>query len=155
MLPNKHILFGAIFSIIIFLLIPQVQIIGAVIIFLSTFLIDFDHYLYYVFRKKNINPLKSYHWYKENRTKFYSLPLQKRKETYGGLYIFHGLGFLFILLFLGFFVDDLFLLVFAGFLFHEMFDWYEEIILDCNPIKLFFIRDILESKRLRHIEDIQ
>jgi hypothetical protein len=154
MLPNKHIFFGTIFSVALFLIFPKISVIGLFTLFISSFMIDIDHYIYYIFRKKNLNPIKAYHWYMENRKKFYSLSSEKRKSTYGGLYVLHGLGFLFILLFLGFFVYNLFLLVFVGFLFHEMFDWYEEIKLDCRPIKLFLIRDFLESKKLKHIEDM-
>ncbi|MFQ5531781.1 MAG: hypothetical protein ACE5ES_04160, partial [Candidatus Nanoarchaeia archaeon] len=63
MLPKTHIILGFIFSVLIFFLFPQMGLIGASLIFFSSFLIDFDHYLYYLFKKKDPNPRNSVKWF--------------------------------------------------------------------------------------------
>jgi len=50
MLPKAHIFYGAIFSIILYLI--GLSAIESILTFLASFLIDFDHYLRYVLKKK-------------------------------------------------------------------------------------------------------
>ena len=45
MLPRWHIIFGAIFTAIIWIFSPETKIIYLSLVFLSSVLIDFDHYL--------------------------------------------------------------------------------------------------------------
>jgi hypothetical protein len=153
MLPNKHIIFGAIFSLIFFLLYPKISLEGALIVFLSALLVDFDHYLYYVFRKKDINPLAAYHWHKKLHKKFLSLSREQLRKIYSGFFIFHGLEALLIVLLLGILLSGFFLFIFVGFLFHMILDWYTEIRLKDRTDKLFLLFDFLNFKKLKNIED--
>ena len=54
MYPKHHILLGFIFSVFVFILFPKIGILGVSIIFLSSFLIDVDHYIGYAIRKRDL-----------------------------------------------------------------------------------------------------
>ena len=89
MRPDKHLFYGLIFSFLLLLLFPSIGDIGFFIIFISTVLIDVDHFLYYVFRKKDLNLKRAILWYMDNWQKFSLFSPEQKKEVYGGLYIFH------------------------------------------------------------------
>ena len=84
MLPIVHIAFGILLSIILY------PIFGfyIIIIFLSSFLIDVDHFLWYGFKYKNWNLKDSYKFYIENT---------KYKDV---LHIFHTIEFLILVILL-------------------------------------------------------
>ena len=67
MLPKYHIIYGFILSLILFLIFPTLGLIGAGIIFLSSFLIDVDHYIYYVLKENKFSPRKAIHHFLEKR----------------------------------------------------------------------------------------
>ena len=62
MYPTQHLLLGIIFSLVLLFLFPQIGFLGASIIILSTVLIDVDHYVYYVYKKKDLSLKNSYNW---------------------------------------------------------------------------------------------
>ena len=64
MLPKTHILLGLIFSLLIYFSL-ELTIIQASLVFLSSFLIDFDHYLWYVFKKKDFSLKNAYYYLKD------------------------------------------------------------------------------------------
>ncbi len=109
MLPKWHILFGAVFSVILYFLF-NIALINCIIVFLASVLIDTDHYLFYVKRHKNWNLKKAYRWH-------YNLS-KKHKPI---MHIFHTLEFLILILILSFF-HNLFFFIFLGLLFHSVFD---------------------------------
>ena len=109
MLPKTHIILGAIFSAII-LLIFQITIIESILIFLASFLIDVDHYLFYVFREKNYSLKKAYTWHGA---------MEKNHRPI--MHIFHSIEFLILLGILSFFWKD-FLFILIGILFHSALD---------------------------------
>jgi hypothetical protein len=126
MLPKYHILFGFIFAVILYFIFPNISFLGIVIIFLSSFLIDVDHILYYFFRKGNLNPFKAYRWYIDRAKKICKLPRQQKKNFYSGLYIFHGVEVLIFLFLLSHYFPILFF-VFLGFSLHFIIDFFHEI----------------------------
>ncbi|MEK6830589.1 MAG: hypothetical protein AABX77_01010, partial [Nanoarchaeota archaeon] len=69
MLPKYHIIIGLIASIAIYLIF-NLTIFQASIIFLSSFLIDADHYLLYIFRKKDFSLINSIKYFKERRRRW-------------------------------------------------------------------------------------
>ena len=113
MKPHFHILFSALVSAGLFFLGKGPWFIT--LFFLSSVLIDIDHYFYYIFKKKNLNLIKAYKFFK------------KPKE---GIYLFHTLEFLLIfavltLLFTfiwNFSFSFIFWPVFFGLLFHDLID---------------------------------
>ncbi len=127
MLPKYHFLFGLIFIIILHMFFPQISLLGLWIIFLSSFLIDGDHMLYYLIKKKSLNPFKAYHWFDDNVKRTLSLPMKERKKVYSGFYLFHGIEWIIVLFLLGGYVSVFFLYVGIGFLFHMIIDIPDEI----------------------------
>ena len=154
MRPLKHLILGIALAVLIFLVFPSISILGLVIIFLSSVLIDVDHYIYYVYKRKKISPIKAYKWYTENRRKSCSIPKEQKGKIHFGTYFLHGIEILIILLLLGFFVSDVFYFILIGFTFHLLVDLSVEII--CYNIynKVSVIYAFLKSKGLTFIDDM-
>jgi len=108
MLPKTHILLGAIFSILIYYFLG-LSLFETSLIFLASFLIDFDHYIWHLNKKKNFNLKKAYFYLKEINL---SKPL---------FMIFHTIEFL-LLIFLISFLWEGFLFILIGMLFHSVLD---------------------------------
>jgi len=121
MLPPKHFILGLLFAIFLYFIFPQIGLIEFTIIFLSSFLIDIDHYLYYVYKKKDFSLKNSYQWFMKRREKFLSLPWKQRNNFNINLSILHGIEVL-VILFLLSFIHKYFLFVFVGFAFHLLLD---------------------------------
>lgn len=151
MVPKKHILFGFIFSLLI-LLIFKFSIFSCTIIFLSSFLIDVDHYFYFVFKKKNLNPKKAVKFFFSKKYKMEKVPKNQRKNYYTGFYFLHGIETLALMFILGKFVSPIFFLIFIGFSFHLLLDWFEEISHEKRIDKISLIYDLLKFRRLKEIE---
>lgn len=109
MLPKWHVLFGFLFAYIIYWF-TSITVIDASLIFLSSVLIDLDHYLWIAKRKKYFNLKKAYCWHK-------SLPLRHKPI----MHIFHTIEFLLFVLILGLFFK-IFFFIFIGMLFHSILD---------------------------------
>ena len=122
MYPKQHIIFGFLFSLIIFLIFPQIEWIGFTAIFLSSFLIDVDHYLVYVIKEKDWNLKNAYNWYIESEKKSQSLSLKEQKNSPSPIFVLHGIEILVIIALLGIFFSKLFLFIFVGFSFHFLLD---------------------------------
>ncbi len=120
--PSKHFIFGLIFAGFLYFIFPQIGLIGFSIIIFSTVLIDVDHYLYYVYKKKNFNLKNAYKWFIKNQKKLFSLPRKQRNKFQTGFCFLHGIEVLFILLILWVFVSKYFLFIFVGFAFHLLLD---------------------------------
>ena len=108
MLPKYHIILGFFFSLILFLIFPFIGLLGFLIIFVSSVLIDADIYLYYVFTKKNFNLINAMKYYSKKRKEVLLLPMEQRAKKQGNIRIFHGIEVLLILFLLGFFINKIF-----------------------------------------------
>ena len=128
MLPKYHIILGAIFSIIIYFIFP-ISIFQATIIFLASFLIDIDHYLVYVYKKKDINPLNSVKYFFKIRSKYLKLSKKQREQYKKPHFIFHGIETI-LLLYLLSLVNGIFLFILIGVIFHLILDYLEIIYYD-------------------------
>ena len=112
MLPKSHILFGAIFAIFLYLIFP-ITIIQTSLVFLSSFLIDFDHYIFGAIRKKTLNLKKLYFWHKSLGEDHKSI-----------MHIFHSIEFIIILVILSY-IFNFYLFILIGTLFHSILDLIE------------------------------
>ncbi len=130
MLPKYHILYGAIFSLLIFIIYPKIGI-GAALIFLSSVLIDVDHYFVYVFRKRDLSLRRANSYFLTSRPLIKKY-LKQGKNPKAPLMIFHTMEFLFLILILAFY-NSFFLLLLSGFLFHSLLDMVD-IYLDFNTL---------------------
>jgi hypothetical protein len=125
MYPKYHIIFGAIITLIIYLIIP-ITLLQATIIFFSSVLIDFDHYLLYILKKKNLSLKKAIKLFVNDREKF--LKLKEKSKFKYHIIIFHGVEFWIILLILAQFYSVIYY-VLIGILIHMVFDLIEVIYL--------------------------
>jgi len=132
MLPSKHLLIGAVFSILIWIIFPSIGFWNAAIIFLASFLIDTDHYLYYAYMKKNISLSKAYIWFVEQKNIFLKLNHSERKKVEHAVIIFHGIEFWIILLFL-IFLNKVFFFVLLGVSIHMLLEFIEIYQMKCSP----------------------
>ena len=154
MLPHKHLILGIILASVIFLVYPSIGIINFLIIILSSVLVDIDHYFYYVYKKKKINPLKAYKWYTTHRKKCLSLSKEQKAQVHFGTYFLHGIEILILLFLLGFFVSDIFYFILIGFTFHLLSDLSLEIVCFNEFNKISVIYAFLKSKGLTFIDDL-
>ncbi len=136
MLPKYHIFFGAIFSLIIFYFF-KITVFQASLVFLSSILIDFDHYMFGAIRNKTLNLKKLYFWHKSlGRT---HKPI---------MHIFHSIEFIIFIGVLSFYYN-IFLFIFIGMLFHSSLDLIEIIYnhkMGCREFSL--IRFLILRRRL-------
>jgi hypothetical protein len=123
MLPKIHIILGGFFSIIIYFVF-SISFFQASLIFLSSFLIDFDHYLYYIFIKKDFNLKRAHRWFVKKRYNWIALSKDKRSKFKLPIFIFHGIELLIILI-LFYFLNKIFLEIIIGVLFHMSLDFIE------------------------------
>ena len=65
MLPRWHILSGALFTGFIWLIAPETKLIYLALVFLSAFLIDFDHYMVAVYKTGNIRLSNAFEYYEK------------------------------------------------------------------------------------------
>ncbi len=125
MLPRWHILFGAIFSLLVWLASPQINPLYIFLIFFSSFLMDFDHYLCSAFKTKKLGIFHSFEYHKE-------MAMLRRKEKNQGIkrrgdfHLFHTIEFhiligLLSFIWLGFFY------IFLGMIFHSLLDIYSSL----------------------------
>lgn len=152
MFPQKHLFFGTIFSLVLFFLFPSIGWLGFLTIFASTVLIDVDHYIWYVFKKKDLNLKNSYKWFVNYHKKILVLPRKQRnKVTNGCICFLHGIEVLLILFLLGF-LYKFFFYVFAGFVFHLVLDVIYQYSYIDRIEKVSIVWDILRGKGLRVLE---
>lgn len=124
MLPKTHIILGAIFSLIFYPLFPNTEVYNIVLIFLSSFLIDFDHYLAAAIKdRRNLNIFRSFKYHLEIGKD------QARKRSKGvrekeSLNLFHTIEFHLVVLLIGIFFFSPFIYIFIGMLFHSLSDFF-------------------------------
>lgn len=122
MLPRWHILFGAIFTLLIFIASPKINFIYVIMLFLSTFLIDFDHYMCSVLKTKKLGIFHSFEYHKEisrREKRDHAKGIRER----GDFHIFHTLEFHLLIGLLGFAWIGFFY-IFLGMIFHSFLDIY-------------------------------
>ena len=154
MLPHKHFVYGILLSLILALVLPDiVGFLGVLLILSATVLIDFDHYLYYVYTRKDYYLINAYRFFVENRKKFRALSESKRAEYYGAWCMFHGLEALTIALILTFLVSEYFGFVFIGMAFHLIIDYVEQWRLYSRKDRISSAYDFLKFRKLRNIND--
>lgn len=142
MYPKQHLLYGAIFAGFLFFLFPQIGWLGFIIILASTVLIDADHYLYYVFKKKDLSLPNAYKWLVKKHKEFLSFSREKRNQQNTSGFLFHGVEALILLFILSFYLK-LFLYIFAGFAFHIILDLADQAIHWDRLIKVSVIYDFI------------
>lgn len=127
MLVKYHVIFGFFASLLIWLIFPQIGWFYASVILLSSVLIDVDHYLYYVWIKKDWNLSYAYRWFSLKLEDWRKLPKQERHQFERQILFMHGIEFI-LLTSLLIFVHKIFLFILIGFLIHLALDFIDLII---------------------------
>ena len=150
MVPKKHILLGLIFSVLIYFIL-KLNLIQVSIIFLSSVLIDFDHVIYYFFKKKNLNPKKAINYYFKKKEKLEKLSIEEKRRVYWGFYCFHGIEIVIILFLLGFFISNYFYFVLIGVTFHLVLDYIHQLTNHLRFDKVSIFWDYFKFRKLKEI----
>ncbi|MBU0959659.1 MAG: hypothetical protein KKB31_06960 [Nanoarchaeota archaeon] len=122
MRPLKHIVLGLLLALVLLFVFPKVTFTEAFIVFLSSFLIEFDHYLEFVYRKKSFSLKKAYQWHVMLEKKTLALSLEKRKRLFLGPNIFHGAEILILFFLAGIFIHSYFYFILIGMTLHLVLD---------------------------------
>jgi hypothetical protein len=122
MIPRWHVLWGLIFTAVVWYFSPQLSIFYIVLLFLSTFLMDFDHYANSAIKTKNLSLFKSFKYHDKLR-EIEDREKAKGIRNRGPFHPFHTVEFhmlvaLLGLLWIGFFY------IFLGMIFHSLLDLF-------------------------------
>ncbi|MFH1452222.1 MAG: hypothetical protein ABIF88_03560 [archaeon] len=124
MYPSTHLIIGTIVSLVIWIVFPNLIWWQAFIILISSIIIDVDHYLWYVLKKKDWSLKKSYQWHAKKGEMLHKLSEKERNEYKHLIMIFHGFEFWLILILL-IFVNKIFLFVLIGIGIHMILDYID------------------------------
>ena len=121
MLPKWHVIISAfVFLFLYFIL--KASLLVSLFVALASFLIDLDHYLFYIIKDKQFNFKKTYNYLKEVNKKLVSGKM-KKKDRPKIFLIFHSIEFFVLLILLAYFFNSVILyLLFISFLFHFLCD---------------------------------
>ena len=147
MYTKSHILLGAVFALMLYFVF-HFSIASSLIVFLSSVLIDIDHYLFYAIGKRDFSLKNSYNWFVNLKKRFKELPKGTRKKYSFGFTPLHSIEFLVPLFILGL-LNGFFLLIFIGFFFHVFFDMLYEIFI--SKIAVYKISVIYTALNKRFI----
>ncbi len=136
MLPKEHVLWGAVFSIFLWLFVPWISLSSLTAVFLASFLIDIDHYISAVIRTKSLHPGKAVDWQLREGTRRLK-NRQKGIMEQEPFHLFHTLEFHVLIAGIGFFIP-LFFYIFLGMVFHSLLDIYTMLRLDNLDSREFF-----------------
>lgn len=150
MLPKKHFIYGLIFSLVLFLIFP-ITLLEAGLIFLASFFLDFDHYLYFVFRNRTLSLKKAYREAVRKGKKFDKLSKEEKLKYVVGFHLFHGLETLVVLGLLGFFISDYFYFILIGAAFHLVLDYIHCLQEFHYPLKISVIYDYFQFGKLKKL----
>ncbi len=145
MLPKYHLILGFIPSLFIFIIFPSIGLVGFLIIWTSSFLIDFDHYLHYVFMKKDFSLRRARIWFFKRREKVNSLKKEERKKYKEEIIIFHGVEFIILLIFLCF-LNSFFFYILVGILIHLFLDFIHTIYYNHQHVKFSQIYNWIRNR---------
>ena len=121
MRPWWHVLIGMVFTLVVWLVAPDVGFLNLGLIFLASFLIDFDHYIVAANRTKSFSLFRALHYFRvycEREKRDIAKGIKKK----GHFMVFHTFEFHIIVLLLGLFIWKGFLFVFIGMAFHSILD---------------------------------
>ncbi len=121
MLPRWHILFGAIFTFILYYFSPRTPKLFLFLVFFASFLIDFDHYICAVLKTGRISLFDAFDYHKEMLKKE-EQEIKKRIRRKGDdFHFFHTIEFHILIAILGIYWIEFFY-IFIGMIFHSLLD---------------------------------
>jgi len=145
--PKTHVIFGFIFSFILFVCFSEINLFFAILIFLSSFLVDIDHYFFRAWKLNQKNIFKAYKSNMDIKKNYKKLSKKEKEKIIPGFYIFHGFEIIIILFLLGFSIHKLFYFIALGILFHLCLDYIEMILNKEKMHKFSSIIDYLSFEK--------
>jgi len=120
MLPRWHILFGVVFSALIWLIFPEIAWYNLTLIFFGAVFIDFDHYMCAVYKTGKLGLSDAFEYHEEMQRKE---EMRKKKGIFikENFHVFHTIEFHILVLALGLLYLP-FLFIFIGMVFHSLLD---------------------------------
>ncbi len=157
MLPKWHVFLGLVFSLVLWAFFPDIRWYFILVLFLSSVLIDFDHYMTFIWKKGSWSLPDAFDYY----IKQIDTIISERKRGIirkGDFIIFHTIEFHAVVLALGF-LYPVFLYVLAGMVFHSLSDLvyltYEGYVYRREFFLTNWIRMKLKEKRVQKIKQIE
>lgn len=144
MIPRYHIVLGALFTGLIYFVAPETKIIYLSLIFLSSFLIDFDHYVVSLIRTRKASLSHAINYHREVLKKELE-EKEKGIRQKGDFHLFHTLEFHILIGILAIFFVPLFY-IFIGMVFHSLIDVTYLLIQDRFYRREFFFFNWLRNK---------
>src|SRR3989344_5829929 len=123
MLPKYHIMIGALVSLLLYYFI-SLTLTQVIIIFLSSFLIDIDHYIIYGIMHKDWSLKNAQKYFFNMREKGIKTSSEERKKYKRHIFIFHGIEFWFVLFVISEYLP-LIIFVLYGFAIHIFLDYID------------------------------
>ncbi|MEK6906420.1 MAG: hypothetical protein AABW81_02250 [Nanoarchaeota archaeon] len=151
MYPSQHLFFGILFATLLWIFIPGFGVLGFSVLVLSILLIDVDHYIYYVYKKRDLNLINAYYWFIEKDKKFNLLSRKEKNIHYQGFVFLHGFEVLLPLFILGIFYKP-FLYVFSGFFFHILLDVFYHSNQHDRLDRVSLVYDFFKFRKMKYID---
>jgi len=152
MLPQSHFLFGLIVSVVLYLVFPEVELLGLIVFLMASVLIDVDHYLYYIYKKRDWSLVGAVSWFVKRGKILKKMGRKKCSEFYTGFCFLHGVESLVLFGVLGFFVWDIFYFISLGFAFHLCLDYIHQVQIMDRIDKFSILYDYFKFGKLKFVE---
>ncbi|MEA3248228.1 MAG: hypothetical protein U9Q73_00825 [Nanoarchaeota archaeon] len=148
-----HVLFGFIISCILVYFF-EFSLLAGFVIFVASWMIDIDHYLWYAFETKDWNPIHAIRWYIQKVPKWFSLSFEERGKFKRGVFVFHSLFFWIILALLSF-ANVFFFWILIGIFIHMIADLIElKVMREKLYTKIFLCYVIRKNKNKRRLIEL-
>lgn len=121
--PRWHILYGAIFTVLIWLVAPEISLFYLALIFLSSVLIDFDHYVASVMKAGTWRLKDSFEYHRILILKCQEDRKKGIRKKFDDFHPLHTVEVHLLMGLLGLFWTG-FYFIFIGMVFHSLFDIY-------------------------------
>ncbi len=154
MLPQYHFSLGLVASLFLYFGF-DIELLGCFIFLVATVGIDVDHYLYYVYRKRDWNLINAIRWFMQITRGLKKMDIKIRREFYTGFCFLHGIEVLAITALLGYFVWDLFYFIVLGFLFHLILDHINQAFWRGRFDKFSIIYDYFKYGKLKFVDELE
>jgi len=144
MIPRWHIILGALFTLFIWTFAPSINPVYLGLIFASSFLVDFDHYVVAALKQNKVRLKHALNYHKEMRkTEFKEKKQGIRRK--GDFHLFHTVEFQSAIGLLGILWVP-FYYIFIGMFFHSMIDLGDLLRKDRFYRREFFLTNWLRKK---------
>jgi len=152
--PTEHLISGIIVAGVLFLIYPSVGLLGALLIIISTVLVDIDHYIFYAIKKRDLSLVHAYRWYRDIRRRTHHMPKKEKSKIFFGFHFLHGIEIFAIIYLLYAYVNPIFLYVMIGYSLHFFADLLVETIWCGRTDKISVIYSFIRMNKLKFVDDM-